>query len=189
MSGLPSAPPHWSIVRGVGAGLVAYLTVVAAQRGFELWLSRRNLARLRTRGAEEVGARHFPIFVALHAGYPVALVVEIWRGARPGAAWPAWLALWLAAQALRAAAMRALGERWNTRIVVLPGEPPVTRGIYRWLAHPNYVAVAIEFVAAPLMFGAWRTAIAATLANALAMAVRIPAEERALRQAARGVRP
>ena len=72
---------------------------------------------------------------------------------------------------------------------MVPGEPPVRTGIYRWLAHPNYVAVAIEFVAGPLLFGAWRTAIGATLANALAMAVRIPAEERALRDAARGARP
>src|SRR5262249_7035367 len=148
-------------------------------RGVELWLSSRNRARLRSRGAVEVGAGHFPLFVALHAVYPAALVIEVLRGARPGAAWPLWLALWLAAQGLRIAAMRALGERWNARIVVLPGEPPVRTGIYRWLAHPNYVAVAIEFVTGPLVFGAWRTAVGASLGNALALAVRIPVEERA----------
>jgi len=92
--------------------------------------------------------------------------------------------VWLAAQGLRVAAVRALGERWNVRIVVVPGEPPVSRGIYRWLAHPNYLAVALEFVSAPTMFGAWRTAGAFSALNALAMAVRIPAEERALREAA-----
>ncbi len=119
----------------------------------------------------------------LHAFYPVALVAEVFRGARPGPGWPLWLGCWLAAQALRLAAIGALGERWNVRIVVLPGVPPVRRGIYRWLAHPNYLAVALEFVAAPLMFGAWRTAIAASTMNAVAMAVRIPAEERALREA------
>jgi methyltransferase len=163
--------------------LVLYLVVLAAQRVGELVLSRRNLARLRARGAREVAAAHFPLFIALHAFYPVALVFEIVRGVRPSAAWPAWLALWLAAQALRIAAIATLGERWNVRIVVLPGVAPVKRGIYRWLAHPNYVAVALEFVAAPLMFGAWRTAIAASALNAVAMAVRIPAEERALRDA------
>jgi methyltransferase len=169
--------------------LAAYLIVVVSQRLFELWLSRRNLARVSERGAVEVGAAHFPLIVALHSAYPVALVAEIWRGARPGAAWPAWIALWLAAQGLRLAAIRALGERWNARIVVLPGEPPVKRGIYRWLKHPNYVAVALEFVAAPMLFGAWRTALGATLGNALAMALRIPAEERALREAAERSRP
>jgi methyltransferase len=168
--------------------LAAYFVVVGVQRAVELGLSRRNLRRLAARGAREYGARHFPMFVALHALYPVALVAEVAGGARPGPAWPLWLGAWLAAQALRIAAIVALGERWNVRIVVVPGEPPLRRGIYRWLAHPNYLAVALEFVAAPLMFGAWRTALAASLANLLAMAVRIPAEERALREAG-GMRP
>ena len=169
-----------------GRLLVVYLAVLAVQRAGELGLSRRNLRRLAARGAREYGAGHFPIFVVLHALYPVALVAELWQGARPGPLWPLWLAVWLGAQGLRLTAMATLGERWNVRIVVVPGEPPVRRGIYRWLAHPNYLAVALEFVAAPLMFGAWRTALVASLANALAMAVRIPAEERALRDAGRG---
>jgi methyltransferase len=166
------------------AGLVAYLATVLLQRVAELWLSRRNLARLAARGAVEAHGGHFWMFVVLHAGYPIALVAELLAGARPPAAWPLWLGAWLAAQALRVAAIRALGERWNVRIVVLPGEPPVRSGVYRWLSHPNYVAVALEFVSAPLMFGAWRTAAACSALNALAMAVRIPAEERALREAA-----
>lgn len=165
--------------------LGAYLAVVALQRVGELVLSARNLARLAGRGAREVSATHFPLFVLLHAGYPVALVTEVLAGARPPAYWPWALAVWLVAQALRIAAMVTLGERWNVRIVVLPGAPPVSRGIYRWLKHPNYVAVALEFVSAPLLFGAWRTLLAASLLNAVAMAVRIPAEERALEQAAR----
>ena len=166
------------------AGLIGYLAVLGTQRFVELWLSRRNLARLAKRGAVERHAGHFWMFVVLHAGYPVALVAEVLAGARPPAAWPLWLGVWLVAQALRVSAIRALGDRWNVRIVVIPGEPPVSHGIYRWLAHPNYVAVALEFVSAPLMFGAWRTAAAVSALNALAMAVRIPAEERALSEAA-----
>jgi methyltransferase len=164
--------------------LVTYLAVLAVERVSELALSRRNLRRLRARRAREVAAGHFPLFVVLHTLAPVAMVVEVTRGARPGPVWPLWLAALLVAQALRVASMAALGERWNTRIVVLPGVPAVRGGIYRWLAHPNYLAVAIEFIAAPLMFGAWRTAIAGSLLNAVTMAVRIPAEERALREAA-----
>ena len=162
----------------------AYLAVLAIQRASELLLSARNLSRLRKRGAVERGAAHFPMFVLLHGAYPVALVAEVLSGARPGSTWPFWLGLWLAAQALRIGAITTLGERWNVRIVVLPGEPPVARGLYRWLPHPNYVAVALEFVAAPMMFGAGWTALGGTLLNALVMAVRIPAEERALREAA-----
>jgi methyltransferase len=177
---MPAAPVPGSTV----IGLAVYLATVLMQRSAEMWLSRRNLARLAARGAVEAHGGHFWMFVVLHAGYPVALVAEVMAGARPPAAWPLWLAVWLAAQALRLAAIRALGERWNVRIVVVPGAPPVRHGVYRWLSHPNYLAVALEFVSAPLLFGAWRTAAAFSALNALAMAVRIPAEERALREAA-----
>ena len=164
--------------------LVVYLVVLAAERFGELWLSGRHVARLRARGARESGAGHFPLFVVLHAAYPVALVFEVAHGARPPASWPAWLALWLGAQALRVATMVALGERWTARVMVLPGEPLVRRGPYRWLAHPGYLAVVLEFVAAPLMFGAWWTALAASVLNALVLAVRIPVEAWALGVAA-----
>jgi methyltransferase len=166
---------------GVFAG---FLVVFTLQRISELLLSRRNLARVRARGARERGARHFPGFVLLHTAFPLALALEIRAGATPGAGWPLWGVVWLVAQALRIASMRALGERWNARIVVVPGEPPVTRGIYRWLRHPNYLAVALEFIAAPLFFGAWVTALGGSAANAALLAVRIPEEERALREAA-----
>ena len=164
--------------------LGAYLGVLSLQRVAELALSARNLARLRARGAREVSASHFGWFVLLHAGYPIALVAEALAGARPPAFWPWALALWLAAQALRVAAIATLGERWNVRIVVVPGAPPVRSGIYRWMRHPNYVAVVLEFLSAPLMFGAYATAIVASLLNAAVLAVRIPAEERALEAAA-----
>ena len=166
---------------GLFAGFLAVFTL---QRISELLLSRRNLERLRARGARERGARHFPGFVLLHTTFPLVLALEIRAGATPGAGWPLWVAVWLVAQALRLASMVALGERWNARIVVVPGEPPVTRGIYRWLRHPNYLAVALEFIAAPLFFGAWITALVGSAANAVLMTVRIPAEERALREAA-----
>jgi len=76
--------------------------------------------------------------------------------------------------------VRTLGERWTVKIWVLPGEPLVERGPYRWLRHPNYVAVVLELIAAPMMFGAWRTTIVITLLNALALRVRIREEEKAL---------
>ncbi len=84
------------------------------------------------------------------------------------------------AQFLRYAAVMTLGERWNTRIIVMPDAAPVTRGLYRWMRHPNYVAVVIEIAALPMIRGCWITAGVFTIANALMLAVRIPAEERAL---------
>jgi methyltransferase len=86
----------------------------------------------------------------------------------------------LLAQGLRWWAIATLGPRWSTRIVVLPGAPPVTDGPYRFLRHPNYLAVVLELAAVPLIGGALVTAAAASLGNAFLLAVRIRAEERAL---------
>lgn len=165
----------------MSTGLVLFLVALAAQRGLELAHSARNERRLAARGAREHAPAHFPLLVAVHVLLPALLVAEVeFLGARPGAAWPLWLALWLAAQGLRYAAVRALGERWTVRIWVLPGAPRIRRGPYRFVSHPNYVAVVVELLAAPLMFGAWRTALVVSALNAVALAVRIRAEEKAL---------
>jgi methyltransferase len=122
------------------------------------------------------------LFVALHTLYPLALVFEVLvLGARPPAAWPILLAVWVAAQALRWWAVASLGERWNARILVIPGEPLVRTGPYAFTNHPNYVAVVLDLLAGPLIFGAWRTAMAVTVLNAIALTIRIRAENRALR--------
>src|SRR5258708_17466615 len=94
----------------------------------------------------------------------------------------AWIALFaeVAAQALRYWAVSTLGERWNTRIVVTPEKTPVTTGPYRFMRHPNYLAVVIEIAAVPLIGGAIFTAIIFSIGNALILAVRIPSDERAL---------
>jgi len=162
-------------------GIVALLAFVVLERIFELVLSARNARRLRARGGVESGARHFPLLVLVHTLFPLSLLGEvIWLGARPGPAWPLWLGLWLLAQGLRYWAIAALGESWNVRIWVVPGAPLVHRGPYRFLRHPNYLAVVIELVAAPMMFGAWRTAILVSVLNLAALRVRVRAEEKAL---------
>ena len=168
----PGAATTWAI---------AFVAVLVLQRLGELALSARHEVRLKALGAREHAREHFPLFVFLHALFPVCLLLEVFRlGARPSAAWPLWLALYVAAQGLRVAAIRALGERWHVRIWVVPGLALVRRGPYRFLRHPNYLAVTIELLAAPLLFGAWRTAIAVSALNLLALAIRIRAEERAL---------
>ncbi len=178
---LPAPAPIWA--------LALFLAVLAAQRMSELRLSAVNTRRLVTRGAREYGSRHFPLIVLVHVLFPLCLVAEMaGLGARPGKFWALWLVLWLGAQALRYAAIRALGERWSVRILVLPGEALVRRGPYRFLRHPNYLAVIVELFAAPLMFGAWRTAVAVSLMNLIALWIRIRAEEAALRGTRGGVR-
>lgn len=165
-----------------GVWVIAFVVALAVQRFFELALAARHEVRLRAMGAREHARGHFPLFVFLHVLFPLALLFEVFRlGARPPAAWPLWLALLGAAQALRFAAIQALGDRWHVRIWVVPGLAPVTSGPYRLLRHPNYLAVTVELLAGPLLFGAWRTAILVSALNAVALAIRIRAEERALR--------
>jgi methyltransferase len=74
-----------------------------------------------------------------------------------------------------------LGPRWNTRVIIVKDLPLVARGPYRWLKHPNYIAVVVEGFALPLVHTAWITALVFTVLNAvLLLAVRIPVENRAL---------
>jgi methyltransferase len=163
----------------MGRALVA---AVALERLLELAVSRRNERRLLARGGIEAGRGHYPAMVALHAAVLAACVAE--PALRP-ASWP-WAvavpasALVLVAQALRWWAVASLGGRWSTRVIVLPGAAPVRAGPYRWLRHPNYLAVGIEVAALPLAVGAWRTAVVATVVNALLLGVRVRVEERAM---------
>lgn len=158
--------------------------MLIVQRAHELRLSARNTAHLRALGAREQGGRHFPLLVLVHVLMPAGILWEVLRlSTRPGPLWPLWLVFLVAAEALRLWSMRALGPYWTARIWVVPGMTVVRDGPYRFLRHPSYLAAAVELAAAPLLFGAWRTAIAASMLNAAALIVRIRAEERALRGA------
>jgi methyltransferase len=162
--------------------LGALLCGIVVQRLIELRLAKRNEAWARARGAVERGARHYPAFFFLHTAWLLAWPAEAWlRGPRFGPGWWALLGAFAAAQLLRYWAIRSLGPRWNTRILVLPGRTPIEEGPYRLLRHPNYLAVCIELAVVPLAFGAWWTAAVASVLNAgLLLGVRIPAEARAL---------
>lgn len=159
------------------------LVAVAVERLIELRISQRNMAAALARGGHESGRGHFPSMVALHTALLIGAGVEVWVSDRPFIAWLGWpmLALALACQVGRYQVIATLGEQWNTRIVVIPGAGAVTRGLYRWLRHPNYVIVAVEGIALPLVHSAWITAgVFAVLNAVLLLRFRIPAEERAL---------
>jgi methyltransferase len=152
------------------------LALVTLQRIGELWLSNRNTKRLLARGAHEVGARHYPLIVAVHALWLAAL----WWLAPGRPVSLVWLALYVLLQAARVWVIATLGERWTTRIVVLPGAPLVKSGPYRFVDHPNYVVVAGEIAVLPLVFGFWDLAIVFSLLNAAVLSIRIREENTAL---------
>ncbi|HUM12811.1 MAG TPA: isoprenylcysteine carboxylmethyltransferase family protein [Myxococcaceae bacterium] len=158
------------------------LALVALERGVELVLSTRNARLAGARGGVESGQGHYPVMAAFHGLFLLACALEVVGLARPFPGALGWIALAavLGAQALRYWAIATLGWRWNTRIVVVPGAAPVTGGPYRFVRHPNYVAVIAEMVALPLVHGAWLTALVFSLGNAWLLRVRIRAEEQAL---------
>jgi methyltransferase len=163
--------------------LFALLTAaVVAERLAELVVANRHTRWARARGGVEHGHGHYPVMVTIHTGLLVGMLAEVHLAHRPflpALGWTA-LALAAAAQALRWWCVAALGPRWTTRVIVVPALPLVARGPYRWLRHPNYLAVIVEGATLPLVHTAWTTALAFTAANAAVLTVRVRVENAAL---------
>jgi methyltransferase len=155
---------------------VALLAFVAVQRLGELVWARRNTRRLLARGGYEIGRRHYPLMVAVHAGWLVALGIGIERAGSALMVSGFWTLVFLGLQLLRVWVLATLGDRWTTRIIVVPGEPLVRSGPYRFLRHPNYAIVAAEIAALPMAFGFWWIAAIFSVLNALVLSVRLAAE-------------
>lgn len=162
-----------------------YLVLIVAitgERLAELIVSKRNWEWSRERGGTEVGAGHYPAMVALHTALLAGCLIETFALHRPfipALGWPM-LAVVVAAQALRWWCITTLGPQWNTRVIVVPGASRVSGGPYRFVSHPNYVAVVAEGIALPLVHTAWVTAAVFTALNAVLLRSRITVENRAL---------
>ena len=159
---------------------VVVLALVTLQRVFELGIGQRNTKRLLAKGAVEVAPGHYPLIVVLHAAW----LLGLWLLARDRPINLAWLIVFAVLQAARIWVIATLGERWTTRIIVLPGAPLVRKGPYRVLRHPNYVVVAGELLALPMAFGLELFAVVFSLLNAAVLFIRIRAEQGALDTAA-----
>lgn len=169
------------------------ILLIGVERLAELAVARANLRWSLAHGGTVSDGGHYPLMVALHTGLLAGCLIEATVAGRPfvpALGWPM-LALVVAAQGLRWWCVGTLGRQWNTRVVVVPGLPRVTRGPYRpgRPRHPNYIAVAVEGVALPLVHTAWLTAAIFTAFNAALMVVRIRCEEAALAAHAAPGRP
>lgn len=157
---------------------IALLGFVTLQRVAELPIARANTKRLLAMGGHEVAPGHYPLIVALH----VLWLAALWMQAPGRPLHAGLLLLFVLLTALRIWTVRTLGPRWTTRIIVVPGEQLVERGPYRFVSHPNYLVVIGEIAVLPLIFGLWQTALLFTVLNAIVLAIRIRAENRALRR-------
>jgi methyltransferase len=161
---------------------LALVSAVGVERLAELVVSKLNAAWSFARGGREYGAAHYPAMVVLHIGLLLGCIAEVALADRPFVPWLGWsmLVLVIAAQALRWLCISTLGHQWNTRVIITPGLPLVRSGPYRWVRHPNYVAVVVEGAALPLVHTAWVTAVAFSALNAVVLAVRLRVENAAL---------
>ena len=159
--------------------MIAYviLALVAAQRLAELAYAQHNTKALLARGGTEIGRRHYPILVMLHAAWLITIALAL---PQPARVYWAPLAGYIALQALRVWTVASLGPYWTTRIITLPGAPLVRRGPYRFLRHPNYLIVAGEIALLPLVFAEVWVTVLFTILNAMALTWRIREEETAL---------
>ena len=155
---------------------VALLAAVGVERLRELAVSR---ARERSLSGERAAASSYPLMVAAHVGLVTLPLLEASMRGRRSPRW-GWAAVLLGATGLRVWSIHSLGPSWNVRAVVPRDLRPVDSGPYRHIRHPNYLAVILEFVAVPMVAGAWTSAILLSALNAVVLSHRIREEERLL---------
>lgn len=160
----------------MNAFAVAILAFVTLERLVELAIARANTARLLARGGREHGAGHYPLIVAVHAGW----LISLWLLATDREIDAFWLAMFAALTIARFWVIATLGRRWTTRIIIIPRETLVRQGPYRFLDHPNYWVVAGEIAVLPLVFGLWPVALVFSALNGTVLAIRIHQENKAL---------
>ncbi|WP_306807295.1 isoprenylcysteine carboxyl methyltransferase family protein [Peribacillus muralis] len=160
-----------------------FIILIAIQRLVELYIAKQNEKQLKVAGAVEYGESHYRWMVLMHVSFFVVLILEVLAfGRNVSALWPIWLTLFLVAQSGRIWVISSLGKHWNTKIIVVPDAEVVIKGPYKFFKHPNYIIVATEIIVISLLFNAFFTAILFTILNAWMMAVRIPLEEKALKE-------
>lgn len=155
---------------------VMVLLLVTFQRLTELVIAKRNTQRLLQAGAHEASPGHYPLIVALHAAW----LVGLWLLAHDLEPHLGLIGVFLVLQALRVWVLVTLGDRWTTRIIVMPGAPLVKTGPFRFISHPNYCVVAAELLVLPLAFGLVWYGLVFSLLNAMVLTIRIRAENEAL---------
>ncbi|TKH02748.1 isoprenylcysteine carboxyl methyltransferase [Peribacillus simplex] len=159
------------------------IILIAIQRLVELYIAKQNEKQLKAAGAVEYGESHYRWMVLMHLSFFIVLIIEvIVLDRNMSGLWPIWLTLFLIAQSGRIWVIRSLGKHWNTKIIVVPDADVVIKGPYKYFKHPNYIIVATEILVISLLFNAYYTAIIFSLLNVWMMTVRIPLEEKALKE-------
>ena len=171
--------PTIALVSGVVA--IVFIPMVVEAR-----LAASHERTQRARGGVEPADDVYRVMrVAYPAGFAAMILEGALRGGPPAELLASGAVVFAAAKALKWWAIAALGPAWTFRVVVVPGMPLVARGPYRFLRHPNYVAVIGEFLGAALMTAAALAGPAAVVLFGVLLRKRIAVEERLLSRAGR----
>lgn len=159
-----------------------FIGFVIMERLLELAIARRNEMWMKGQGALEYGQNHYRFMVLMHLFFFVSIILEkLFFHREISPYWPLLLVVFFLLQLGRVWVITSLGRYWNTKIIVLPNAEVIRKGPYRFIKHPNYFVVTLELVVIPLLVEAYLTALSFTLLNMVMLAIRIPAEERALK--------
>lgn len=155
------------------------VVIVAVTRLLELRVSQRHRRAMLGSGGRAIAESRFGAMVALHVGVLAGAVIETLVFRRTVPIWFGCAAALgvLGAGVLRVWAIRSLGKHWNVRVIDSTQLGVVTSGPYRFVRHPNYVAVFLELLSLPLVQGAWLTAALGTALHVLVLRRRILLEE------------
>jgi methyltransferase len=155
--------------------------MIILQRFAELVIAKQNEKWMKIHGGVEFGHKHYRIMVGLHSLFFLFLIGEVYYFNKElSPIWPVLVTFFIITQAGRVWALTSLGRYWNTKIIVLPNAEVIVKGPYKYLKHPNYVIVTLEFIIIPLLFQAYLTCIVFSLLNIWILSIRIPEEEKAL---------
>ncbi|MBV7508009.1 hypothetical protein KW850_22595 [Bacillus sp. sid0103] len=156
---------------------------IVLQRMVELGIAKSNEKWMKRQGAIEFGVSHYRYMVLIHVLFFICLITEKvnWDHGLSHL-WPILLSVFLMAQIIRIWVITSLGRYWNTKIIVLKNAKIIQKGPYRFIKHPNYFVVTIELVVVPLLYDLYFTAGVFTILNAIILMIRIPEEEKALKE-------
>ncbi|QKE71920.1 hypothetical protein HPK19_03475 [Arthrobacter citreus] len=156
---------------------------IIIQRVVELGIAKNNEKKLKQRGAIEFGQAHYKYFIILHSMFFLSIFIENYFIPYVEMEFFTFLLiLFIILQLARVWVISTLGERWNTKIIILPNEKLVKDGLYKYIKHPNYIIVTIELLVIPIMFHAYITTVVFSISNLMLLKVRIREENKALLQ-------
>jgi methyltransferase len=159
---------------------IQVLVLLLLSRVLELFLSSRNEKKLKAKGAIDVAPGEYEFVKYFHGFWFFFLIGEFNNhgNPQPSNIFIPLVILLVMSQLVRFTCMFSLGEFWTAKLLAVPGSKKIIKGPYRYLAHPSYAVVILEFILVPLMFQLNYTLYIFGIVNLLVLANRVRIENK-----------